>query len=72
MIKFGMYYEVYGYQTAQVPDNITTEEEALDWLEDNFEDIPLPDDVEYIFDSAGYDDCTIELYEDNINECKSN
>ena len=72
MIKFGMYYEVYGYQTAQVPNNITTEEEALDWLEDNFEHIPLPDDVEYIDGSAGYDDFTIELYEDNINECKSN
>lgn len=66
-IKFGMYWQLYGYQTVEVPDDITTEEEAAEWLEDNFYNISLPDDADYVDDSAGYDDFTIELYEDNIN-----
>ena len=70
--RFGMYWQVYGYQTVDLPDDITTEEEAVDWINDNFEDIPLPDDADYLSDSDGWDEFTIELYKDNINECKSN
>ena len=65
--KFGMYWQVYGYQTVDLPENITTEEDAVDWINDNFRDIPLPDDVDYLHDSDGWDEYTIELYEDNIN-----
>ena len=65
--KFGMYWQVYGYQTVDLPENITTEEDAVDWINDNFRDIPLPDDVDYLQDSDGWDEYTIELYEDNIN-----
>lgn len=71
-VKFGMFWQVYGYQTVDLPDDITTEEEAVDWIYNNFEDIPLPDNADYRPDSRAWDEFTIELYKDDINECKSN
>ena len=70
--KFGMYWQVYGYQTVNLPDDIETEYEAIEWINDNFEDIPLPNDNEFVFGSDGWDEETIEIYKDEINECKSN
>jgi len=61
--RLGMYWQVYGYQEVELPDDIKTTEDAIDWIRFNFRDIPLPDDPDYVVGSDDFDEETVELYE---------
>ena len=52
LVSFGTFYEMYGRQTIEIPDDIDDIEE---YIQDNFEDIPLPTQGEYILGSAELD-----------------
>lgn len=55
----------YGHATATVPDYIQTKEEAIEWLKDHWDWLPLPEDADYVPESDELDlEFDIELYED--------
>ena len=67
-VRFRMYWEVSGLQTLELSPDINTTDEAIDYINDNFDDVPLPDDFDYDYGSDGFDECSVEIYEDDINE----
>ena len=48
-------YQVCGQVTADIPDDITTREEAVAYLEKNWKNMPFPKNAEYICDSEELD-----------------
>ena len=56
IVKFGMAYEMYGYQETFVPDDLAGDEDAIrDYINDHLDAIPLPDNAEYMPASAEAD-----------------
>lgn len=61
-IKFGVSLMHYGNVTMNIPDNITTREEAIAYLQEHWDDVPLPTSSSYVNDSDELDvDGTIIL-----------
>ena len=56
-VKFGVAYEMYGYQTFDVPDDIDpADADAIaEYLLDSADHIPLPENAEYVFGSFEID-----------------
>ena len=52
--SFGMYWQVYGTQTVNVPINLN-EKEALEYVKNHFDEIPLPEG-EYVWGSDVIDE----------------
>lgn len=57
-VTFGMFYEVYGTVTVDVPDDVT-EENVEEYLTEHWDEYPLPTDAEYVY-------CSDELDTENI------
>ena len=57
-VTFGMVWQVSAKQTIELPDDIdTTDEETVrDYILENWSDIPLPSDGDYIPESDVLDD----------------
>lgn len=57
-VTFGMIWQVYGKQTIEVPDDLdtTNEENVRDYIRDNWADIPLPTDSDYVAESDELDE----------------
>jgi len=56
IVKFGMAYEMYGYQETFVPDALAGDEDAIrDYINNHLDDIPLPDNAEYMIGSVEVD-----------------
>ena len=47
-ITFGVTYQKYGYVTVELPREIKTETEALEFIKDNWDKVPLPEYAEYV------------------------
>ena len=47
-IKFGVSLMHYGNVTMNIPDNITTREEAIACLQKHWDDVPLPTSSSYV------------------------
>ena len=62
-VRFGMYYEVYGTVTIDVPDDVT-EDNVEAYLRENWDDLPLPTDAEYVQCSDELDTENIQFEED--------
>ena len=54
-VTYNVIYQVCGQVTADIPDNITTREEAVAYLEKNWKNMPFPKNAEYICDSEELD-----------------
>jgi hypothetical protein len=56
-VQFGMYWQVYGHQTIELPDNIDpkNKKEVARYIKDNWDDIALPSG-EYVEDSDELDE----------------
>ncbi len=48
---FGMAYQAYGYVTVDVPANFT-QEEAEQYVREHFDEYGLPEESQYLTDSA--------------------
>lgn len=55
-VEFGMIWRMYGKQTMEVPDEITTIQQVRDYLRAHWDEIPLPDDGDYDPDSDELDE----------------
>lgn len=55
-VEFGMIWRMYGKQTLEVPDDITTIQQARDYLRAHWDEIPLPNDGDYDPDSDELDE----------------
>lgn len=55
-VEFGMIWRMYGKQTLEVPDDITTIQQVRDYLRAHWDEIPLPDDGDYDPDSDELDE----------------
>lgn len=62
-VTFGVYFEMWGEVTVEVPDDVT-EDNVLEYLKKNFDEYPLPEEHEYVSDSAYLDDENIRFEED--------
>ena len=54
-VTYNVIYKVCGQVTADIPDDITTREEAVAYLEKNWKNMPFPKSAEYICDSEELD-----------------
>ena len=54
-VTYNVIYQVCGQVTADIPDDITTREEAVAYLEKNWKNMPFPKNAEYICDSEELD-----------------
>ena len=67
--EFGVYYESWGKVTVDIPDEIQTQEEAVKYIHDHWNDIPLPQNAEYVDDSSEMDeDGEIKFFEEEKGE----
>lgn len=68
-VRYGVAYEAYGYATITVPDSVQTRDDAIKWLKEHWDWLPLPEDADYV-PVPGSDELDlesdIELYEDQI------
>lgn len=67
IVKFPMYFECVGYQTIVLPDYVDADDKdaVWDYIEDRWDNIPVPDDYEYVCDSCQPDrESTYEIKED--------
>lgn len=55
-VKFGMIWRMYGEQTIEIPDDITTITQVRNYLREHWDEIPLPDDGDYEPDSDELDE----------------
>ena len=62
-VTFGMFYEMYGQVTVDVPDEVT-EDNVAEYLMKNFDKYPLPSGGDYVSDSAELDTEFICIEED--------
>ena len=63
-ISYGVSYQVYGRATATVPDYIQTKDEAIEWLKERWDELPLPE-ADYVPESDELDlESDIEIWED--------
>ena len=62
-VTFGMFYEMYGQITVDVPDEVT-EDNIVEYLMAHWDEYPLPSGGDYVSDSAELDTEYIEFEED--------
>lgn len=63
-VSYGVSYIAYGRTTATIPDYIQTREEAVEWLKKHWDELPLPEDADYISGSDALDlESDIEIWE---------
>lgn len=55
-VTFGVVYQVWGRVTADIPDEITTKEEAVKYIQENWKSMPFPQNAEYVCDSEELDE----------------
>lgn len=63
-VKFGMFWQCYGYQDIELPDyiDVNDEDAVKNYLESNWDNIPLPEG-EYVSGSDEPDFEFLETYE---------
>lgn len=59
-VEFGYEYKMYGKIEVDMPDGLS-EEEIAQYLEENIDVYPLPDDSSYVEDSCLIDKESIEI-----------
>lgn len=52
IVSFGTFYEKYGRQTVEIPDDVDNVEK---YIQDHFDDYPLPTGSDYVTGSAELD-----------------
>lgn len=59
---FGVVYQSYGKQSVEVPARIKTREEAMAWVREHWNEIPLPSDADYVpeSDQPDFENCELE------------
>lgn len=65
-VTFGVVWQVYGKQTVTLPKEMenASEEEIREWVDDRWDDMPLPVDADYVSGSDSLDlDAGIEITE---------
>lgn len=60
-ITVGVSFMKYGEVTVSVPDTVTNHEEAVKYVKEHWDDIPLPTTSNYVDDSASFDEEEIRL-----------
>lgn len=64
-VSYGVFYQAYGRATATVPDYIQTKDEAIEWLKEHWDELPLPEAADYVVGSDELDlESDIEIWED--------
>ena len=69
-VSFGTFWQVYGRQTIELPDEIDSEDEyaIIEYLQDNWDIIPLPISDTYIPGSDELDEESIVVIDREIND----
>lgn len=66
-VIYGVAYTAYGYATTTVPDSVQTRDDAIKWLKEHWDELPLPEEADYIPESDELDlESDIELFEEEI------
>ena len=60
-VQFGMFYQAYGHVVVNVPDDVT-EDNIVEYIQDHWDEYPLPSGAEYIPGSDELDVEAIYLY----------
>ena len=62
-VKFGMVWTAYGVGELEVPDKLLDDDEIKEYILDNWDEIRIPDDGEYIpgSDESEFESC-FEVY----------
>ena len=60
-ISYGTFYQVYGRSITDDIPEVTTVEEAEDWLREHWNELPLPTGADYVMDSDELDEESIIL-----------
>ena len=55
-VTFGVFYQAYGYVTTKIPDDVA-EGDIADYIQDHWDEYPLPSGAEYI---PGSDELDVE------------
>lgn len=53
-VTFGVYYQSYGFVHAEIPDDVEHDDVAS-YLQEHWDDYPLPSDASYVQDSDQLD-----------------
>lgn len=68
-VIYGVTYTAYGYATTTVPDSVQTRDDAIKWLKEHWDELPLPEEADYIPESDELDlESDIELFEEEIQK----
>ena len=60
-VTVGISFMKWGEVTISVPDTVTNHEEAVKYVTEHWDDIPLPTTSNYVDDSASFDEEEITL-----------
>lgn len=67
-VSYGVAYTAYGYATTTVPDSVQTRDDAIKWLKEHWNEVPIPEEADYIGDSDELDlESDIEVFDDTEN-----
>lgn len=68
IVNFGMYYQMYGRQKIEIPDdeNIKTVEDAAEYIKDNWNDIPLPTNANFVDGSDELDEESVLIENETV------
>lgn len=67
-VSYGVAYTAYGYATTTVPDSVQTRDDAIKWLKEHWDEVPIPEEADYIGDSDELDlESDIEVFDDTVN-----
>ena len=69
-VEFGSFYEMYGRQTIPLPDGIDPNDEdgIIDYLRDNWDEIPLPAGGDYVSCSSELDEESVKIRAEETDE----
>lgn len=63
-VRFPIYFEVVGEGEMDLPDDIDTSDEnaVREYIDDHWDDVPLPEETEFVSDSCQFDwDAPIQI-----------
>lgn len=67
-VLYGVSYQAYGYATTTVPDSVQTRDDAIKWLKEHWDEVPISEEADYIGDSDELDlESDIEVFDDTEN-----
>lgn len=67
-VRYGVAYTAYGYATTTIPDSVQTRDDAIKWLKEHWNEVPIPEEADYIGDSDELDlESDIEVFDDTEN-----